>query len=312
MKKKEAPVRTAVPARNPDLIDAMIDKIQELSLRGLLDKVTDEAEGYHAAKDKHVEKVVKMAKDPAKAKGISEYFDRILKACSKGSLTRADHSIKIMKVCYILHEIMRRGTAQAYKNIFGNYPDIFELPQISLPKTIPSSCVEARIAVAYASYLNTKVRLRQQDSLPTSASNKVKAEVLSAHGLSGISMKDLFEKGMACRFYRKRDFSQIFPRDTIHLFQSGIISDLLQHFDRFREEGEKPEEFEKREKQMVSWAERMQSGKQLCDAEYNRLTAIRRGVERKQVQVEEEEERKMAMSSSKITPTGGMGNLIEI
>ena len=60
---------------------------------------------------------------------------------------------------------MKKGTAQAYQNIIGNYPDIFDLPQIALPKSIPASCVEARMAISYAAFLNIRVRLRQQDSI---------------------------------------------------------------------------------------------------------------------------------------------------
>ena len=55
------------------------------------------------AKDKHIEKIVAMAKDPEAGKAICKYLDHVLKVCSKGSLTSAEKSIKIMKVCFVLH-----------------------------------------------------------------------------------------------------------------------------------------------------------------------------------------------------------------
>ena len=118
-----------------------------------------------------------LTKEPDTGKEIGKYFDFVLKACSKGSLTRVDHSIKIMKVCYVLHCIMKKGSALSYKHVFGNYPDIFDLPQIELPKSIPASCVEARMAISYAAFLKSRVRLRQQDTIegmerrPSPASN---------------------------------------------------------------------------------------------------------------------------------------------
>mmetsp|Transcript_3801 Transcript_3801/g.9838 ORF Transcript_3801/g.9838 Transcript_3801/m.9838 type:complete len:413 (-) Transcript_3801:123-1361(-) len=303
-KKKEAAAAAAAamaasagPYREsaPDLW--VVERLKHLSLKGLLEKATD-AESYHLAKNKHIEKIVLLAKDPRQGKAISTYYDLVLKECSRGSLTRSDYSIKIMKVCYVLHCIMKKGTAQSYKNVFGNFPDIFDLPQIALPKSIPASCVEARMAIAYASYLNIRVRLRQQDSIQ--GCSEVKQQLFAMYGLKGMGLPDLFEKALACRFYRKRDSSTIFPRDTIHWFQLHIISDLVALFDRLKNEltGRPPQEgedvgqggrsgashgaetLEKRKKQLVAWAERMQAAKYLSDGEYYQLKAIERSVAR--------------------------------
>ena len=355
---KVHPITIKQPAYQPDIFDAVIDKIQLMSLRGLLDKVrtprptraspspprtrtltrspslpylprkaTDAETCYLPPKEKHVDQIVKMVRDPARAKSVCEYYDAVLRHCSKGSLTRADYAIKIMKVCYVLHAIMKKGTAQAYKNVFGNYPDIFDLPQIALPKSIPSSCVEARMAVAYCAYLNTRVRLRQQECVRASATYPEETStVLRMHGLDSVSVVDLFEKAMSCRFYRRRDFSTIFPRDTIQLFQFYVISDLLQHFEALEREwanpfrgGEDDEEEEedvlaKRKQQFVSWAERMQASKHMCDGEYNRLAGIRREVQRAQEAAKrgEEEEKRAQERKAEASPFKPLPDLLDL
>jgi hypothetical protein len=263
----------------------IVDKIKFLSLKGLLEKATN-AEDFIVAKDKHIEKIVAMAKDPEGGKAICKYLDHVLKACSKGSLTSAEKSIKIIKVCFVLHSIMKKGTAQAYQNVIGNYPDIFDLPQIALPKSIPASCVEARMAISYAAFLNIRVRLRQQDSIE--AYKQGKSQIFSSYALTGISVKDLFEKGVSCRFHRKRDSSTFFPRDTIHWFQLHIIGDLIAQAERFSEEAEgltdEGDDFQKllmgRKKQLVAWAERMQASRFLSDSEYFQLKAIERSLKK--------------------------------
>merc|ERR1719247_3561762 len=314
---KVHPITIKQPAYQPDIFDAVIDKIQLMSLRGLLDKATDAETCYLPPKEKHVDQIVKMVRDPARAKSVCEYYDAVLRHCSKGSLTRADYAI------------MKKGTAQAYKNVFGNYPDIFDLPQIALPKSIPSSCVEARMAVAYCAYLNTRVRLRQQECVRASATYPEETStVLRMHGLDSVSVVDLFEKAMSCRFYRRRDFSTIFPRDTIQLFQFYVISDLLQHFEalerewanpfRGEEDDEEEEEEEdvlaKRKQQFVSWAERMQASKHMCDGEYNRLAGIRREVQRAQEAAKrgKEEEKRAQERKAEASPFKPLPDLLDL
>ena len=115
-----------------------------------------------------------------------------------------------------------------------------------------------------------------------------KSQVFSSYALTGINVKDLFEKGISCRFYRKRDSSTFFPRDTIHWFQLHIISDLIPQVERFNEEAEglteDGEDFQKlllgRKKQLVAWAERMQADRFLSDSEYFQLKAIERAIKK--------------------------------
>ena len=101
------------------------------------------------------------------------------------------------------------------------------------------------------------------------------------YGLDEKKAVDLYERGLSCRFFRKRDHSNLFPRDTIHWFQLLIISDLVGQFDRFRNElleSSASENFDevltKRKQQLVSWAERMQASKYLADSEYFILKGI--------------------------------------
>lgn len=261
-------------------------KIQLLSLKALLEKATDPEDGYYACKEKHVERIVKIcSKDAVRARTIAKHYDEVLRRCTEGSLTRADRSVRIMKVCFVLHAVLRSGTAAAYRNVFGSFPDIFDLPQNALPKSIPSSCVEARMAIAYASYLDVRLRLRQQQGAAAAAEEPRRGVV---------TLRELFEKGMACRFFRKRDFSTIFARDTVQLFQFQIISDLLAHVEGARAElsAEREDQLmEKREAQLVAWSHRMQAANHMSDAEYGRLSEVKRAVESRQMSAKQEEAR---------------------
>ena len=281
-KKKEVVKKRVSPRPATPRDSWIVDKIKFLSLKGLIDKAT-QADSYELVKNKHIDKIVNLCKDPDGAKSVCRYLDQILKHCSKGSLTNAEYAVKIMKCCYVLHCIMKKGTAQAYQNVIGNYPYIFDLPQIALPKSIPASCVEARMAISYAAFLNLRVRLRQQDSLEALES---KSQVFSNYGsMKVINVMDLFEKGVSCRFYRKRDSSTFFPRDTIHWFQLHIISDLIAQVDRLNEEGnllDPNSDAERvilgRKKQLVAWSERMQASRFMADSEYFQLKAIDKSI----------------------------------
>lgn len=218
------------------------------------------------------------ANDNAAATATCKHFDKLLKECSRGSLTNAANAVAILKASYVLHNVMKKGTSEGYKNMIELYPDIFELPQIALPKAIPASCIQARMAVSYATFLNSRVRLHQQAMAPD---GHAESQLRSMYGMKKLSVIELFDQGLACRFFRKRDNSSLPDRDVIHAFQMMIISDLLERVDEYEnavyaefESGQAEELLRRKERQLYNWAERMQCRKFLPEPQYFRLKAI--------------------------------------
>ncbi len=262
----------------------LIEKIKKAALKGMMQRVTD-PETYDKPTDKQIERIIAGAKHAKSAQPITKYFGRVLAKCSAGSLTDADDAIRILKTCHMLHAVMKKGTAETYKHVFEDHPDIFDIPQIAMPKAIPSSCVEARMAVAYASFLNARVRLRQQETITQASIRNL--DLLShtptldfcTMGILGeakaLSVNSLFDFGLACRFYRKSDSNKFVTRDVIHMFQLHIISDLLAHAEEYERVNAHDEEgrarVQRRKGHVCSWAERMQARRFLPWSDYTIL-----------------------------------------
>ena len=97
---------------------------------------------------------------------------------------------------------------------------------------------------------------------------------------------DLYDQGLQCRFFRKCDTSPYVIRDTIHVFQLLIISDMLDIVEKYESAflekwGNDPNVLKrlgKKKRLLVNWAERMQGKKFLEEVQYYKLRAVSKAV----------------------------------